>query len=365
MQAAPGLLYPKRLPQSSEVIRPLLFTLPVSCLFTERSWAWGQPRVSSHSPSSTGTSLSHMATYAQGLSLLDCENVELLVPSGPWLVQTIAQAYWLGTPPNHTHYLTSASHKQAHTSYLHKLLGPVILYTQDPTSKHPTQSMRLQRVGYDWAFIHSACSLVKPHERQSWEHLEIWSHSAHFIPSSSFLSSSVFEMKHRKMKDNRTSDNKWSEWPLVYSDGSKKGTMEMKMKWSSEEWGPVLGLFASSSASSSLCLHPPIPVRSVTTPQRSCAAEPQRQRWEAMPPRGQASGKAGWAQHVWALPAPAWPMMKYHNTPWSTGSQRVGHAWTTEQHLLVTHYVSNVLTVSCIVFETTSWGGYSSFHPHL
>ena len=93
MQAAPGLLYPKRLPQSSEVIRPLLFTLPVSCLFTERSWAWGQPRVSSHSPSSTGTSLSHMATYAQGLSLLDCENVELLVPSGPWLVQTIAQAY--------------------------------------------------------------------------------------------------------------------------------------------------------------------------------------------------------------------------------------------------------------------------------
>ena len=364
MQAAPGLLYPKRLPQSSEVICPLLFTLPVSCLFTERSRAWGQPRVSSHSPSSTGTSLSHMATYAQGLSLLDYENVELLGPScKPWLVQTIAQAYWLGTLPNHTHYLTSASHKQAHTSYLHKLLGPFYTHRIPSQNIHTVHEVAKS---WKWLSIHTLCLLTdQPHEQQSWEHLEIWSHSAHFIPSSSFLSSSVFEMKHRKMKDNRTSDNKWSEWPLVYSDGSKKGTMEMKMKWSSEEWGRVLGLFASSSASSSLCPYPPTPVRSVTTPQRSCAAEPQRQRWEAMPPRGQASEKAGWAQHVWALPAPAWPMMKYRNTPRSTGSQRVGRAWRTEQLLLVTHYVSNVLTVSCRVFETTSWGGYSSFHPHL
>ena len=150
MQAAPGLLHAQSLLQSSEVTRPLLFTLPVSCLFTERSQAWGQPRVSSHSPSSTGTSLSHTATYAHGLSLLDCETMELLGSScKPWLVQTIAQACGPGTPPNHTHYLTSASHKQAHISYLHKLLGPVVLYTQDPPLKHPVQSMGLQRVGYD------------------------------------------------------------------------------------------------------------------------------------------------------------------------------------------------------------------------
>lgn len=49
-------------------------------------------------------------------------------------------------------------------------------------------------------------------------------------PSSSCLSSSLFEMEHIKMKDNRTSDNKWSEWPLVYSDDSKKGTTGMKVK---------------------------------------------------------------------------------------------------------------------------------------
>lgn len=141
-----SLLHPQRLPQSSGVIRPLLFALPVSYLFTGRSRVWGQPRVSSHSPPSTGTSLSHTAPYAHGLSPLDCENVELLGPScKPWLVQTIAQAYGPGTPPNHTHYLTSASHKQAHTSCLHKLLDPVVLYTQDPTLKHPAQSMGLQR----------------------------------------------------------------------------------------------------------------------------------------------------------------------------------------------------------------------------
>lgn len=141
---------PPEAAQTSGVLCPLLFTLPVSCLFTGRSRVWGQPRVSSHSPSSTGTSLSHTAPYAHGLSLLGCENMELLGPScKPWLVQTIAQAYGPGTPPNHTHYLTSASHKQAHTSCLHKLLGPVILYTQDPTSKHPAQSMGLQRGGYD------------------------------------------------------------------------------------------------------------------------------------------------------------------------------------------------------------------------
>ena len=132
---------------------------------------------------------------------------------------------------------------------------------------------------------------------------------------------------------------------------------KMKVKWSSVDWGPVLGL-CCFQLSLQLSLPPPLsPVRSVIVPQRSCAAEPQRQRWEAMPPRGQAPGKAGQAQHVWALPAPAWPMMKHHNTPQSTGSQRVGRDWTMEQHLLVTHYVSNVLTVSCMIFKTTSWGG--------
>ena len=139
---------------------------------------------------------------------------------------------------------------------------------------------------------------------------------------------------------------------------------QLGWKWNDRMWtGDLCWVSASCSASSSLC---PFPSPwSVTIPQRSCTAEPQRQRWEAMPPREQAPGKAGQAQHVWALPVPAWPVKKNHNTPQSTGSQRVGRGRTTEQHLLVTHYVSNVLTVSCMIFEITSWGGYSSFHPHL
>ena len=187
--------------------------------------------------------------------------------------------------------------------------------------------MGLQRVGYDWALIHSTCS---PVSLMSDNHEDIWrSGTKEHILS---LPLAPFPPLYL-----RWNTEKWKIIELLTTNGQSGPwftlmAVKRRWKWNDQVWtGDLCLVSVCFQLSLQLSLPPPLSlVRSVIIPQRSRAAEPQRQRWEATPPRGQAPGKAGQAQHVWALLAPAWPMMKHHNTPQSTGSQRVGRDQTTE-----------------------------------
>lgn len=99
-----------------------------------------------------------------------------------------------------SHYLTSASHKQAHAAHLYKLSGPVPLYLQDPTWKQPTlmRQPSLHIPSDPTSSGQPACLLTgQPHEQQPGGHLEVWDHRAHSVPSSNYFPP-LFETKTQK-----------------------------------------------------------------------------------------------------------------------------------------------------------------------